>query len=306
MRRQRGVALIMVITVVAVITVAMAGMASREQVDIRRAGNLFDRQSAYLLTLGAEDLARAVLLQDRRDSENDDLSEYWAQPTPPFPVGDGTIHGRLEDLQGRFNVNGLIDAEGAVVERELKRFRRLLAIVELDPEAAEAVLDWIDRDGETRFPSGAEDDYYMSQNPGYRAANRFLVSPSELALIKGIGHAGYQKLAPYVSTLPEPTAINVNTAPAAVLAALVEGFGMAEGEALAEARGEAGYETLEAFAEQESIPADALDSGGLALASNYFLLDAQAEWGRARVRLFTILKRDGGKVVALLRGEGAY
>ena len=306
-RHQQGVALIMVIIVVAIITVAVAGMASRQQLDIRRSGNIFDLDKAYLLTLGAEDFARAVLIQDGIDSEIEKLSEPWAQETPPFPVGDGVLVGRLEDMQGRFNVNNLIDANGEVDQIALKRFERLLALVGLERTLAQAVLDWIDGDSEARFPDGAEDDYYMQQTPGYSAANRPLVSPSELVLVKGIGYKGYQALAPYVAALPQGVGIDVNTAPALVIAALVEGFSEEDAKMVVEERGEEGVDGVEDFLALSSLAGATIDEAGLTVASSYFLLSASADWGRGRARLFSLLWRDSNnKVITMMRGQGAY
>ena len=47
-------------------------------------------------------------------------------------------------------------------------------------------VDWLDEDIDPRPNSGAEDDYYMLQNPPYRAANRLMASASELRLVKGM------------------------------------------------------------------------------------------------------------------------
>ena len=47
----------------------------------------------------------------RSDAPVDSLLEVWAQPQAPFPLdGIGFLSGDLYDLQGRFNLNGLVES----------------------------------------------------------------------------------------------------------------------------------------------------------------------------------------------------
>lgn len=307
MAQQNGLALVMVLFVVAIVTIAMVSMASRQQVDIRRAGNLLDQDRAYLLALGGEDWGRGILSRDGKDNQTDHLGEDWAVVLPAIPVEGGAIGGVLEDMQGRFNINNLLAEDGTVVDLELKRFERLLSLLDLDPEVAEAVLDWMDVDTDVRFPEGAEDDYYMTQVPPYRAANRRLASSSELVMVKGFGYENYQKIEPYVSALPETTAVNVNTASDLVLASLADGLGQLEGESLLSARGEEGFDQVSEFLDLPELDGSGLDETGLAVSTHYFLAKANAEYGRVHLQLFSLLLRDqDNKVKVLARAQGAY
>ncbi|HGX93314.1 MAG TPA: general secretion pathway protein GspK [Candidatus Tenderia sp.] len=308
-RRQQGVALIMVIMVVAVITIAVAELVSRQQVDIRRAGNLFDQDRAYLLALAGEDVARGWLVRDIEQNTVDNLNEVEVSRIPRTPFEGGFISGWAEDMQGRFNLNNLLAADGSVDPLARKRFGRLLRLVGLDLSAVDAVIDWMDKNSD-ELPDGAEDSYYSGQ--GYSAANRLFTSPSELALVKGIGFKGYQALAPYVSALPERTAINVNTAPDLVLAALVEGFSKEDGEELVQARDpeppNEGFSSLDDFIVLSKLAGTDIVETDLDIASSYFLVTVNTEWGRARAQLYSLLKRDAAKktVVSVMRGQGAY
>ena len=76
---------------------------------------------------GAEAWAADILRQDLVDSpDSDHLGEQWAIELPPLPVDGGTIVGRLEDLQGRFNLNNLVGADGKENELARRQFERLL------------------------------------------------------------------------------------------------------------------------------------------------------------------------------------
>jgi len=65
------------------------------------------------------------------------------------------------------------------------------------------------------------DQYYLAQPVPYRSAKRQFLHVSELRLLKGVSSDVYAQLAPYVSALPAPSTINLNTASVPVLMTLV-------------------------------------------------------------------------------------
>ncbi|HKJ76970.1 MAG TPA: type II secretion system minor pseudopilin GspK, partial [Gammaproteobacteria bacterium] len=241
--RQRGVALVTALLVVALATVAAVAMATRQQVDIRRTANLLAGDQGRLYAEGVEAWAAQVLRRDREDGDTDAEGEQWATVLPPITVEGGEITGRIEDMQGRFNLNNLVNPEGAPRPPQVARLRRLLAAVELSPGLAEAVVDWLDADIEPRFPDGAEDAAYLNRDPAYRTANVPVAHPAELRQVAGFDAAAYRALAPYVTALPATTTINCNTAKPPVLQALADGVTRAEAEAVVEARGDDGFDS---------------------------------------------------------------
>ena len=318
-QRSRGVALITALLVVALVTIIAVGMAARQQVDIRRAGNILDGDQAYLFTLGVESWAQGVLAQDFRDGQtknkvSDSLNEDWATALPPIEVAGGKVAGKIEDLQGRFNLNNLW-VNNAVSEPDKLVFQRLLTHLHLDPDLVYAVIDWTDVNVD-QLPNGAEDLDYLDRKPPYRTANAPMVSPSELALVKGFTPEIVKALEPYVTALPlrapigmgspvpVATPINVNTAPAAVLAALVENLDAAGAARLLDVREGKGFETLGQFT--DIIGAKGVTASA-AVSSNHFLVTATGEAGRGQVQLHTLLYRDPtGKVQVLMRAIGDY
>lgn len=246
----RGVALLTALLITAIVTVVAVGMASRQQLDIRRAGNVLDGDQAYLYALGMESWARGALgndLRDPRTSQSDNLNEGWATGLPPIEVeGGGKVSGRIEDLQGRFNLNNLAVSNPLTqpanqpttptpgdqadpgkrknrraqqtqtsAAKEKAIFLRLLVLsgAKSDEAAAlaDAVADWIDQDPEMNGPNGAEDVEYLKLSPPYRTANGPFASPSELMLIRGFTPEIYAKLAPLVCALPAGTSNNTTT-----------------------------------------------------------------------------------------------
>jgi len=188
--------------------------------DQRRGASLLAQEQAFQVALGAEAWAIEILLQDAASSKRDSLDEAWATPLPPIPIEGGTVEGGLEDMQGRFNLNNLVQANGAKNVPMFAVFQRLLARLDLEPKWASLLVDWIDPDTIADGVDGAEDGFYTGLSPPYRTANRPLTSTSELLALPGFGIDRYRRLQPFVAALPVGTPLNVCTAPGEVLDAL--------------------------------------------------------------------------------------
>ena len=122
------------------------------------------------------------------------------------------LEASLEDLQGRFNLNNLVQPDGTPDPVMVTAFTQLLALVGLEPKWTGYIVDWIDWTARPSIPDGAEDSVYMGQTLPYRTANRYITSASELLALPGFGRDRYLKLAPYVTALP-PTAPRSTSAP---------------------------------------------------------------------------------------------
>jgi len=302
--KQRGVALITAMLVVVVATVAAAAMASRQQLDIRRTANVLNADQAWAYVEGVEDWSKVILIRDQKDNQIDHPGEIWASQLAPIAVDGGQIIGRLTDQQGLFNLNNLFNGT-SVSNPDVAVLRRLMELLGLDPDSLNALLDWMDADQDARFPGGAEDNDYLLLNPAYRAANRSLTSVTELAAIKGFDAAAVSRLTPFVTVLPERTPINVNTAPAEVLQALHADLSQADVQTLITVRGENGFASVNDFLAQPALAGREIPVE-LAVASGYFLLDAQVDIGLARSQAFMLLRRDDGKVTTLWRSRGVW
>lgn len=303
---QRGVALITALLVIALVVVVAVAMASRQQIDIRRSANILDADQAYELALGVEAWAQGLLASDLRSNKTDSLLDVWATTLAPIKTEGGKVAGEITDLQGRFNLNNLVQ-ERQRSDPDVKIFQRLLGSLGADPDLAQAVVDWIDPDVERGFPNGAEDVAYLGRTPPYRTANAPMQSVSELLLVQGFTPQIYAKLAPLVSALPAPTGINVNTAPAAVLAALADDVTVASAETLVETRKAKVFDSVGEFAQQPIYAGRVLLQDRLTVVSNYFLLAGSSEVGRGQVQLYSVLYRSTeGKVKTLMRSRGSF
>ncbi|KFX70278.1 general secretion pathway protein GspK [Pseudomonas taeanensis MS-3] len=307
MSAQRGMALITVLLVVAIVTVVSAGMIARQQLAIRSSANQLHVRQAWHYALGGETLAKAVLRRDLQQGDPrapvDHLDEPWARPLSPFALDEGgELRVRIEDPSGRFNLNSLV-RKGQANEVALGQFRRLLLSLQIDTPYAERLLDWLDADQEPSGGYGGEDNQYLLAQPAYRAANRGLADVSELRLLLEMSEADYQRLLPFVSALPEDATLNVNTANAWVLASLAEGLPLATAQGLVAARGSQGYRDVPSFLAQ--LPGLSVESQGLAVGSQYFQVISEVSVGERRQILRSTLQRaSDGQVYVLARDLG--
>jgi general secretion pathway protein K len=234
-RRERGVAAITAILIVAVAASAATLMLAQQSAMVDQAMLITSRAQADLYARAGIDWARGVLQEDSRTSRQvDSLGEAWAQPIAALPVERALVSGAITDEQGKFNLNNLVrdsqrDAEAFAA------FQRLLASRGLPTELADAVVDWIDEDADLSGPGGAEDAYYLSLRKPYRAANAPMAQIEELYRVRGFDAAAVAKLRPYVTALPGTTTpVNVNTASDVVIKAMLNASDAAIAKFLAE------------------------------------------------------------------------
>ncbi len=308
-QHQRGVALLTALLAVAIVTILAVELVTRQHMDVRRTQNLLARDQAYTYSLAVERWALSMLLEKRREEDTpvDHLNELWAEELTPPPFEGAQMRLRMEDLQGRFNLNNLVAEPGADDETAVQRFSQLLLNLEVEPVFAQAATDWIDIAPDVRFPDGAGDDWYSRLNPPYRVANRPMVSATELRLVREVEDEDWQRVAPYVTALPEPTPVNVNTAPPAVLRSLVPDLSEDAAESLAGDRPDDGWESVEDFLAHPSLAGQDIDEGTLSVASDYFLLRSEIDLGRVTLRNESVLYRQGeagGQVI--LRRQGFF
>ena len=302
LRRHRGVALITAILITALAGSVAAGLAWDSALDMRRTTVLLYRDQALQVALGAESWLQAILRQDLEDSETDHLGEIWASELPGLPIDGGEVFGKVEDLQGRFNINNLVADDGTVDEASLEQFQRLLLALGLDPRIAGIAADWVDADQEAGFPDGAEDPIYTGFIPPYRTANQTLTSVSELAALEGIDKASLDILLPHVVALPGRTAINVNTASGPVLQSLSEDISAADVERLIAERADTGFADVNNSFSSLVTPEDL---NQLEETTDYFQLKVIVRIDTVRITYFSLLERGPrGDVTPILRSLG--
>ena len=111
-KKQRGVALIIVLMIVALVSVLATQMGARLQLNVARASNIKDNNQAYWYAMGAEQFARkSIVALMERNKEVLSLENNWSE-TFAFPLEGGGIEAQLTDLQSCFNLNGVGAVQG--------------------------------------------------------------------------------------------------------------------------------------------------------------------------------------------------
>lgn len=289
-------ALLTAVMVVAFAATVGATMMVQQNIAVHRAANLIAQDQAWWYVIGMEEWAATLLDRDREDNQFDHLEELWAQPIDFLPVDEGGLSGRLLDLQGRFNLHSLIDAQGQPQQEAQEQLTRLLQHIEAVPPGqaqslAVAISDWLDADTIPGFPGGAEDDVYLGKPQPYRAANRKMASLSELMLIEGIDQKIYAAIQPHLCIRPDGRTINVNTATAPVLISLSSKMTPAEAEAIIAQRVETPYEKPEDFLSDTLVAEMDITAEQITTQSEYFMAQGSANIGRIRLQFVSLLER---------------
>ncbi|MFT7256271.1 MAG: general secretion pathway protein K [Candidatus Azotimanducaceae bacterium] len=290
---QRGVALISVLLIVVIATILGVSMSREQNFAIIRARMFVEQSRVQQYALGGEELARQILHEDLIETgAKDTLVESWAGGDLRFEFEDGEVSLRIEDLQGRFNLNALGAQEGGnAVARE--RLVNLLSMQGIDVMFVDRIIDWVDAN-QNASPLGAEDFEYMGLAQPYRTSGQLLADVSELRLLLDMPPENIEQLLPLVASLPDPnTSINVNTAPAGVLQALVPDLSLEMAESMAENRlNNEGYDTVQAFLQDEALAGRNVTLQGLDVQSGYFQVTVLARYQERAGYLKSIIQRN--------------
>ncbi len=217
--RQRGTAIITALLVVLLAASVAAFLLAQQSHALTRTARATERAQAMLFVQPLLQWARASLFEFQKNTKVVDLTQRWAQPIGAQPIEGALATGFFRDETGLFNVNNLVNDDGRQNPADVAVFKQLLANLELNPDLASAVADWIDKDDETSFPGGAEDQAYLALPQPYRAANQRVLQIEELHSVRGIEPATFNKLKPFITALPTRSKININTAPREILEA---------------------------------------------------------------------------------------
>jgi len=304
--RSRGVAVVTALLVVAIAASAATFMLAQQSAMLNQAALIAARAQADLHARTGLDWARGVLTEDLKATGLvDALNEGWAQPIAAFPVDRALVAGNLTDEQARFNLNNLVKSN-AKSEPDVAIFQRLLESLQLPPELAFAVVDWIDPDSDLAGPAGAEDNHYLALERPYRAANQPLVQVEELHRIRGFDARAVARLRPYVTVLPVRTTVNVNTAPLEVLQAILPATPPGELTGLIARRAKLPVRTAEEL--RKALPqADGTALGSdLGVRSGYFLARVSVAQDDVQLGVEALLRREDNGATAIIWRRPLY
>ena len=310
MKKQKGIALITILVMVALATILAATIAQRQKFTAENTAYLMRQNQSLWYAKSAETFFSELLVEDAENAGDVDyLQENWAKPMPAFPVEDGYVTGQLYDESGKFNLNSLVDDSGQVNVAAKEWFEQLLTNAGLNAQLSEAVIDWQDADNETLGPMGAEESYYRGLRNAYLPANSKFHAVEELKMVRGFEGEKYLQIAPYVSAITVTDAkVNINTAPAIVLASLAESLDVKTVEAVLEQRQQNMEHfsnvdelwSLEPFSQAKNENQTALNAL-LGVKSSYFQAKIEVILSERKRQFQTYLLREDKKVHVLYR-----
>ncbi|MDO9289300.1 MAG: type II secretion system protein GspK, partial [Thermodesulfovibrionales bacterium] len=180
-----GIALLMTLWVLVMLSVIAMTFSFSTRWGSASTRNFKEETKAYYLAMSGYQEAVGYLLSDKDnmvDYIDADGNLYIDKDTKPVTGSRVTDEAELEikitDEGSKVNINF---ADGT-------RLKKVLDYVGIPPdsqqEIVDSILDWRDPDKDHHL-SGAEDDYYESLDPPYKAKNRNLDSVEELLLVKG-------------------------------------------------------------------------------------------------------------------------
>jgi len=209
LRNQNGIALIVTLLALAIITAMVVEFAYGVYTGTSNLYNWRDSQRLSIMAKSGINVTAKYL----KTMPTDKFTEPVELPVEnPFEDFNGIVNVRIEEEHAKFNLNALVFPTDKPNEDIIDAFKRLLEILSLDKKIADRIVDWIDSNSEARLPDSE-----------IEAKNSVLNSVDELLLIKGITRDDYSKLLPYITVNEEERThliINVNAAQKPVLMCL--------------------------------------------------------------------------------------
>jgi general secretion pathway protein K len=304
-----------VITALLLTTLAITIVASlfwQQQVQVRSIENQRLQLQKQWILRGALDWTRLILREDAKYSKIDHLGEPWAvslaetrldqyveNGKADTDIPDAAISGGIVDAQSRFNLYNLATS-GSVRAPEVALFGRLLANLQMNPSLAQATAGMMAaaqaKPAETGTGTGTGQTGQtggVSSVASAGAQSTLEVAyVDDLLAVPGFTPEAVAKLKDFVVVLPEVTTVNVNTAPAEVLAAAVGTLSVPEAAALVAGREKTPFNNTtdlsKALPPGKSMPAG---GGQLGVATNYFLINGNVRLNRAALEMQALIKR---------------
>jgi general secretion pathway protein K len=274
-KHQQGIALVVALLVVAIVTVMALMFTERQQLWMRQLENRNGFTLATTSIFSAINMARLTLRDDARANKADYAQEAWTMPIPPIAVEDGHIAGQLSDLNGRFNLTNLLPASNATVitgdEANIARAAKAFGISSNEL---------------TKFLKE-----YQSIRKLEPASNPEL---TELLQRVTLSQNTVDVLTKHTVVLPETTTLNVNFADAESLQASITGLTSGDASALVTHRASEPFMKLEDF--QAALPEkirNTFEDGAVSVQSTYFLVKIEAWFNNVHLEYGALLYRPG-------------
>lgn len=300
--RQRGAALLTAMVIVSLIATLAAAMVWQQWRAVQIEAAERSQNQAQWILHGALDWARLILREDARDNiregHGDHLGEPWAVPLADARLStflaadrdnsddapDAFLQGRISDAQARYNLANVVQ-RGRIMPTERDTLRRLCETIGQPAQVADRLAEALQlasppartdgsaEGGSTGTPADGTATGVQATPPGQtRAAEGHTpLMPPDIAQLGwlGLDARTVAGLRPYVTLLPRPTTLNLNTADKEVIAAVVKGADLASAERLVRNRQLKPLKTVDDAREALGNAAE-LDPARVGVSSTFF------------------------------------
>jgi general secretion pathway protein K len=244
------------------------------------------------------------------------------------------LSGSIEDAQAKFNLRNLVSTPTPGVltinVAQIQAFQRLLTMLGINGSLAKTVALQM-RAGlarsATRFQTqtgnsattaagtnneattlaaiaqgGGTGGGNFTDDPGLKDADSNapvaplqMITVDSLLDVPGFSPEAVAKLRPFVTVLPTTTAVNMNTAPAEVVAAVVPGMNLSQGQAFVARRETVFFHdvgNVQLALTGAGVKTVSMDPNEMDVTTKYFVIHGRVEHERAQLERTTLVYRD--------------
>lgn len=293
--REYGGALLAILIVIAVIASLINHQTAKMTNLTRTTQSHIQFSQALQYAEGLEDYAIELLLEDKTTSI-DYYGEPWGSSAMDFKIDGAYTTLSIEDLQGRFNINNIVNSDGSLNEPQFRFFENMLLSLHLDEVIARRVADWIDRD---RIPRTGytEDSNFNNEKPPFYSADNSMSDPSEI-FPSNITGEDLTVLLKNITTLPQNQRLNVNTLSENVFS-LITGTPAD----ISTPTNTGAFNTPQEFTTKYPHATSILPISSFSTSSNYYLIKSRVEYLNINLTISTYVFRSDTepKVIILHR-----
>lgn len=294
-RSSSGAALLVVLLATGLLSSLLYALVESQHFWIKKTANELNLQQAKMNAFMALDQVLLILDADTETGETDHLLEPWAN-LPPLPMPNGTVVVHLQDVESKWNLNALLNAQGQLDPDFYNLVQRLFQSNELDQQLLDSLLDWIDSNDLPTGIGGAERFTYQALEKPYLPRNSPMQSLSEIGLVHHWDNDAYNKIEPLLTAAVDcGRQLNVNTAENEVLLTISEGMTQSLLETINEIREDQPFESINEFIQLPVLSGVTLPTQMLAVRSQCFLFTAVSDVGGVRGRMTALLNRSQGQ-----------
>ncbi len=293
-QHKKGGALLTALFIMTLVAIVATAMSTRLQLDIYRTRLLVAHDKLYLAS-------QVIMFWSFNELNNKNKKFTYADAqgrVSRYPKNlehiykDVQLSGGLYDLQSKLNLNNLTEKKGLVLFLNLLNHIYPKANDKERVNLALTVQDWL-KAYDLSLGKDSYTSYYLAQTPPYYPSHQLMKSRSEFRLLKDVNAELNQIIQPFITVLPETTAININTARKQILMSLGDGLSQNQVEELIKTRGAKGISDvkyLNPLLQKFNIPSDQIT-----IESQYFLSKAYAKNEDLNLVVYLLLKRGKNK-----------